>query len=260
MMTWDLLCGGGRPPRPGPVPPPTRLFDDLFYVGLSDVAAFVVRTSEGLILIDALHGMEDARSVIVSGMRELGLDPADIRYIVVSHGHGDHYGDARYMAQTYGARVIASEADWELMSRSPRAPARDLVARDGDVLRLGDFEMTMALTPGHTPGTLSLIIPATHRGERHMVAIWGGTGLPRTTTGRNQYIASLDHFERATKAAKVDASISNHPFVDDGLSRMAALRAEPTGANPFVIGEARWSDFLGVLRHCALATIADEEE
>lgn len=264
-ITYALQCRqtGGLPSAlftPG-APPPTQLFDNLFYVGLNGVGAYVVRTSEGLILIDTLNSAKDAQTVIVPGMEALGLKPSDLRYILLSHGHGDHYGGAAWLAKTYGARVMASEADWSLMTRSggqsggrfDPPPARDLVADDGQVLTLGDTSISMILTPGHTPGTLSFLIPVTARGTRHMLAMLGGTGIPTDAAARADYIRSLDKFAVAASRAGADVELSNHPFVDDSLARMAMLRDAPDGPNPFVIGQQHYADYSAIQKHCALA-------
>jgi hypothetical protein len=69
--------------------------------------------------------MEDARDRLVPGIKKLGLDPDQIKYVLVTHGHWDHYGGAQYLADTFGARVGLSEADWQLMARlQPGSPAR----------------------------------------------------------------------------------------------------------------------------------------
>ncbi|MEX1148294.1 MAG: MBL fold metallo-hydrolase, partial [Sphingomonadales bacterium] len=244
-ITFDLQC---RPANAAPgdlfgpgAPPATQLFDNFYYVGMNSVGAYVIETSDGLILIDGLNSEEDARQYIIPGMEALGLDPSQIKYVILTHGHGDHFGGVKFIQETYGARVIASEADWELMSRpfTPRPgsnrppprwgppPTRDMVATDGQTLTLGDATVTLVITPGHTPGTLSLVIPVTDRGQPHALAMWGGTAIPDNPEILRQYVASFTHFEEFTKPAGVDIILSNHPFVDGSLFKMEALRANP---------------------------------
>jgi metallo-beta-lactamase class B len=88
-----------------PAPPPGKAFDNLYFVGADWVSAWAIKTSDGIILIDALNNEMEAAALIEGGMRRLGLDPAQIKYVVVTHGHGDHYGGAPYLAQKYRARV-----------------------------------------------------------------------------------------------------------------------------------------------------------
>ena len=273
MGTYTLQCRQGND-LPAALfekgaPPPTRLFDNFYYVGLNSVGAYVARTSEGLILIDTLNTADDAKQVIVPGMQSLGLDPREIKYILISHGHGDHYGGAKWLAETYGAKVVASGIVWDVMSKPRPAPAggatgrpapnwgpppsRDVVATDGEVLTLGDTSITMVLTPGHTPGTLSFILPVFDHGERHMLAMWGGTNIPAYAEAQRQYLTAFDHFASFTSKLGVDVELSNHPFVDGSLTRMEQLRTKPNDPNPLVIGVQRYEDYVGILKNCALA-------
>src|SRR5688572_18137166 len=89
---------------------PAKVFDNLYFVGDRSTSAWALTDSEGIILLDAgfHHNVE---GTIVGGMRKLGLDPARIRYVIVSHGHNDHFGGARHLQSTYGARIVMSEAD-----------------------------------------------------------------------------------------------------------------------------------------------------
>ena len=90
-------------------PPPTRVFDNLYYVGLGYVSAWALTTSEGIILFDTLDNAAEAQNYIVGGLKTLGLDPSSIKYIVVMHGHGDHYGGAKYMQDNYPkAHIVMS--------------------------------------------------------------------------------------------------------------------------------------------------------
>lgn len=76
---------------------PTQLFDNIYFVGYKGVGAFVINTTEGIILIDAMWTPEDAQNVIVPGINKLGLDPKDIIYLIVTHEHVDHYGGASFL-------------------------------------------------------------------------------------------------------------------------------------------------------------------
>ena len=115
-----------RPPRA--VPPrdewyaePAQVFDNLYFVGTRDHGAWAVTTSEGIIVIDALYDYA-VESAVVDGLRKLGLDPEDIAYVVVSHGHGDHHGGAKHLQDRFGAQVVMGGPDWDLVEGSTRDP------------------------------------------------------------------------------------------------------------------------------------------
>ena len=98
----------------------------------------------------------------------------------MSHAHSDHVGGAAFLQDSYDARVVISEADWELLGRATgswRKPKKDMVATDGQKLTLGDTTLTLHLTPGHTLGTISTLIPVRDAGKPHMAAYWGGTAF-----------------------------------------------------------------------------------
>lgn len=245
--------------------PPAKVFDNLYYVGARSVGSWAITTSAGIILIDALDNPKEAEDQIVGGLRKLGLDPASIKYVVVTHAHGDHFGGAKYLRETFGARIAMSEADWKQLEQpaaqpmqgSPRwgpPPARDMVLADGQTLTLGETTITVVLTPGHTPGTVSLMVPVKDHGVRHVAALWGGTGQPGAGPASDQYEASLLRFAAATDRAGVDVGISNHPLTDGGLVRMESMLANPTGSsNPFVIGHDAYRRYMEIHRECLLA-------
>ena len=136
------------------------MFDNFYFVGMTEFSAWAVTTSEGIIVIDPLfdYSVEDE---VVEGLRKLGLDPADIEYVLVSHGHLDHVGGAKLLQERFGARVLLTAADWDLLERDnpPWKPRRDMEITDGQKLTLGDTTLTMYHTPGHTNGTVSTLIP-----------------------------------------------------------------------------------------------------
>ena len=127
---------------------------------MTEYSAWAITTSQGIILLDAIYDYS-IEAEVDEGLRKLGLNPADIKYVIVSHGHLDHAGGAKYLQEKFGARLIMSAADYDLLDQQNPSwkPKRDMVATDGMKLTLGDFTMTLYLTPGHTEGTISTMFP-----------------------------------------------------------------------------------------------------
>jgi metallo-beta-lactamase class B len=239
---------------------PVKVFDNLYYVGMTEYSAWAVKTSDGIILLDTIYdySIEDE---VAEGLKKLGLDPASIKYALVSHGHIDHFGGAKFLQEHYGTKVLMSAADWELIaaSRNPNKPTRDLVVSDGQKLTLGDTTLTFTLTPGHTPGTVSTLIPVSDNGIRHLVAEWGGTGFnfPRNAETFRTYAASAQKFRDVAAKAGADALISNHTNLDGSKSKMPALALRKPGEpHPYVIGAAAVQGYLTVASECAQAVLA----
>jgi metallo-beta-lactamase class B len=243
---------------------PARVFDNLYFVGDRSTSAWALTTAEGIILLDAgfHHNVE---GTIVAGMRELGLDPADIRYVIVSHGHNDHFGGARYLQATYGARIVLSEADWSHMVTWPQRgspapfPERDIVVQDGDEIILGGIAVRMVVTPGHTPGTLSPVFPVSDGEAKHLVGYWGGDGAGFLAPEDMQtYIRSAERFMALDPAP--DVELSNHVVADGTLLKLPLLEQRQPGApHPFVSGNAAFREWVGVLRTCAAEFLARQE-
>ncbi|MFV2171640.1 MBL fold metallo-hydrolase [Actinomadura sp. LOL_016] len=189
------------------------------------------------------------------------MDPADIRFVVAAHGHGDHFGGARYLADRYGARVMMSPADWDLVAAEspPNAPARDLEIADGQRLTLGGTDIVFHHTPGHTAGTVSLTFPVRWRGRRHSAMLWGGTNPPEATADKRVLLASATAFAARMRRAGVDVELNNHGLADHGLARMEELRGG-SADNPFVIGRPRAQRFMRVMASMLRGRIADDLE
>ena len=247
-----------------PAPPPMQVFDNLYFVGGDWVSAWVLKTSAGLILIDALNNTEEARTLIEGGMARLGLDPRQIQYIVVTHGHGDHYGGATYLVGKYRPRVIASEADWNMMHGTLEfnsaawdpPPARDMAVRDGQTLTLGDTTLTFFVTTGHTLGTLSLLFDVRSGGTTHHALLWGGTSFNfgKDFSRLESYSANADRMGALAARLPIDVLLSNHSEWDGSIVKMNALRAAGAGAsNPFVTGPQVVGRAMQVMRECARA-------
>lgn len=248
---------------------PVKVFDNLYFVGEQEYSAWAVVTSEGIIIIDPIfdYSVEDE---VVGGLRKLGLDPANIKYVLVSHAHYDHVGGAAFLQDSFDARVVLSEADWELLGRATgtwRKPKKDMVATDGQKLTLGDTTLTLHLTPGHTLGTISSIIPVRDGGKAHVAAYWGGTAFNWVTNRagyitpeRNdefwfgRYIDSAHRFRQLAAAAGADVLLSNHTAFDGSKAKLPAMATrKPSDSHPYVIGPAAVGRYLTVAEECAKA-------
>ena len=239
---------------------PVKVFDNLYYVGMTEYSAWAVKTSDGIILLDTIYdySIEDE---VAGGLKKLGLDPATIKYALVSHGHIDHFGGAKYLQEKFGTKILMSAADWELIaaSRNQNKPTRDMVVADGQKLTLGDTTLTFTLTPGHTPGTISTLIPVKDNGTPHLVAEWGGTGFnfPRAAETFRTYAASAEKFRDLAAKAGADALISNHTRLDGSKTKIPALALRKPGApHPYVIGTDAVKAYMTVAGECANAVLA----
>jgi metallo-beta-lactamase class B len=256
--------GGQATAQPTTEPAASKAFDNLYFVGLRSVAAWAVKTSDGIIMIDALNNAKDAENTIVPGLKSLGLDPNQIKYVVITHSHGDHYGGAQYLLDHFHPRLIMSDADWKgvegpLQFDNPnwsKPPKRDIAINDGYKLTLGDTTLTLNVTPGHTPGTISPVIPVRDNGQPHTAFLWGGTGFnfERTSANFARYAASAERMSQMVGESGIDVFLSNHPNVDSALTKLEAVKArQPGQPNPFVVGTSTVQRFLTVVGECAKA-------
>jgi len=246
---------------------PVKVFDNLYFLGQTEYSAWAVTTSDGIILIDTVfdYSVEDE---VVGGLRKLGLDPATIKYAIVSHGHGDHSGGALYLQEHFGTHVILSEDDWNLLDRSNGTrPKKDMVATDGQKLTLGDTTITMYLTPGHTLGTISTLIPVKDHGTPHLAAEWGGTAF-NWLTNRSGYITperpdafwftayntSARRFRDIAARAGADVLIANHTNFDGSKTKLPAVLARKAGGpNPYVVGTDAVQRYMTIAYECSMA-------
>jgi metallo-beta-lactamase class B len=289
---FELICGQAAPPAstgrkppasPSPAPrragpperstwhaEPAKVFDNLYFVGQTEFSAWAVTTSAGIIIIDTIfdYSVEDE---VVGGLKKLGLDPNAIKYVIVSHGHGDHSGGAKFLQDKFNARVILSASDWDLLDKSSGSRLRrDMIATDGMKLTLGDTALTLCLTPGHTLGTISTLIPVKDHGTPHLVAEWGGTAF-NWSSGSAAYIApdrparfwyetysnSARRFRDIAEKAGADVIIANHTIFDGSKTKIPALQQRAArDPHPYVIGADGVRRYMTVVDECAQAGLA----
>jgi metallo-beta-lactamase class B len=242
---------------------PVQVFDQLYFVGQNAVSSWVLKTSAGLILFDTQNNPDEAKQFVEGGMAKLGLDPNQIRYIVIMHEHADHYGGAKYLKSRYpSARIVASPAGWDAMAHdtgrgAPYIPAHDMDVGDGQKLTLGDTTVTFYHTPGHAPGTISAIFRVTDHGVPHVVGFFGGMGSPRTEANRDTLIGSFTRWQGIARAAGVDTLIANHQGQDYSVENLEFIKVRhASDPNPYVIGRDAYQRYFTVQSECTKVALA----
>jgi metallo-beta-lactamase class B len=190
--------------------------------------------------------------------------------VILTHIHSDRIWGTPYLQKTYGAHVIMSQADWDADAKTndppELKPKKDMVATDGMKLTLGDTTLTLYMTPGHTPGTTSVIVPLKDGKERHVGAVWGGINadmgrngvqyFPTLADTFKTWINSATKFQEIVKKENADVYITLHPFYDRALDKLHALKfRKPGDPNPFV-SKANLNHFLTIIKECTAAELA----
>lgn len=226
--------------------PAFKAFDNLYYVGVGWVGSWLVTTADGLIIIDTVDRPAHVDHLL-DGVRKLGFDPMNIKYVIITQAHGDHYSGAARIQREFGAQVAMGEGDWLAVeapptgrggANRPETPRRDIVLEDGGTLTLGTTTLKFWSTPGHTPGTTSVDFTVFDNGQPHRAFLLGGGAPGRGLPAAEQFLASIEKVQKLQDGVQV--RVVNHPWMDpqfwDRMDRLLARR--PDEPNPMVDGQA----------------------
>ncbi len=263
------------PPRSQWYTDPVKAFDNLYYVGGSradNFSVWAITTTEGIILINSGRHYW-AEELIVNGLRTMGLDPAEIEYVIINEGEANFYGGSRLLQDRYGARVLVSEADWDVIERqtvpSEIKPRKDMVITDGQEVTLGDVTVTLYVTPGHTPGSVSMLISPLRDGNRTYVgSVVGGRGAGGTQPqdGVQYYETevesfrlwseSVKRFKEISQRAGADVFVAHHHSWDNTLDNLRALAFRQPGDPHTLVSESAVDRYMTVVSECMDAQLA----
>src|ERR1700726_693269 len=229
--------------------PPYRVIGNIYYVGSQGLAAFLITTPQGNILINS--NLEKSVPMIRDSIEKLGFHFSDTKILLISHAHWDHCAGSSSIKELTGAKYMVMDADVPEIEAggkgnfqygdSPTSryqPTKvDRVLHDGDEVKLGDAVLTARLTPGHTKGTTTWTMKAKEGDKTYNVVI---IGSPNVNAGYKlvnnaAYPQIADDYERMWRVLKslpCDIFLGAHgsyfgleekyPHLKDG------------GANPFI--------------------------
>jgi metallo-beta-lactamase class B len=200
---------------------------------------------------------------MVEGMTKLGLDPRTVKYVLISHAHGDHDQGAALLQSRFGAKVVMGAADWDATLQRPAiaaggVPKRDIsVGPEGLAIKLGATTVDVVATPGHSPGTLSYIFPVKDGSRTLKVAYSGGTAFnfPRSAQNFAIYRDSARKMAQAASAAGATVLMTNHTEFDGGYdrARLAQLPRPAGEKHPYETDEATVQRYFEMTGQCAEA-------
>jgi len=238
---------------------PFHIVDNVYYVGNASVSSHLFDTGEGLLLLDT--GYPQTAYLLFEAIRDMGFLPSDVRWILHSHAHIDHFGATRMFKEKFGCRTYMPQADVEFLTTKsefnwcqelgmPYEPPYDTyfdvdeTVKPGDVLTFGNTSVEVYSAAGHTPGTAAyrFLLPGGLKAAMH-----GGIGLNTLSreyaqkhdlgdTWRNNFLNSI----AALRDLEVDVVLGNHPKQNDTFGKQ---QRRTEAENPFV-DAGEWKCFL----------------
>ena len=226
--------------------PPFHLIDNIYYVGTDGIAVYVIKTSDGLILMDT--AVPQATGMLKDNIAKLGFNESDIKVILNTHAHFDHTGGFAEIKKDTGAQLIAGARDKPLLEggyypgdeqnadiKFPPVKV-DRAVGEGDKVTLGDTTLTAHATPGHSPGCTSWEMTVKDGGQdRQVLFFCSGTVALNRLVGNPTHPGIVDDYKSTyakVKAMKIDVLLGPHPEVYGMQAKRAQMK---DGApNPFV--------------------------
>lgn len=224
---------------------PFRIIGDIYYVGVSEVASYLITTPQGHILLDG--GFAETPPIIEKNITELGFRVHDVKYLLNSHAHYDHCGGLAELKRISGARMVASRADAEVLESGRQrnysipdslfpAVKVDRLIDDGEKVQLGGVTLTAILTPGHTKGCTTWTMPVEDAGKTYHVVFYCSTSVPGyPLVGNTRYPQIVSDYERSfarLRQLPCDVFLGPHGSFFHLMEKCAQLAKG--GPNPFV--------------------------
>ncbi len=254
---------------------PVNIWGNLYFVGTQPASTHILDTNDGLIMLDS--GYRESLPLVLSHMRELGLDIRDLKYIVHTHGHVDHMAATAELVRMTGAKTFLGRSDrayatgeldltycreFGMVWDDPFTP--DVLLEDGDEIVLGSTVIRCVATPGHTPGCMSFFFDVTDGRETFRAGLHGGMGINTMSLEfldkyglshdcRAQFLAAMDRLS----SIPVDIFLGNHMQHNHTAQRTQAVLSGNKRA--FIVPE-EWKPYCLWCKENLLHMIKKEQE
>lgn len=237
---------------------PFKIWGNLYFVGTEAASTHIIDTGKGLIMLDS--GYQQSLYIVIHNMNLLGLNPIDLKYIVHTHGHIDHFGATRALVELTRAKTFIGKADEdyangkldlsyakELGMEFTETFQADVLLQDGDIIELGNTRIKAVATPGHTPGAMSYIFNVTDGAKTLTAGLHGGMGVNTMCREfidkynlsydcRDKFINAMERL----KSIKVDIFLGNHMQHNHTLHKYAKLQ---DGEIDAFVNPEEWAEY-----------------
>jgi len=224
---------------------PFRIIGNIYYVGVTGLASYLITTPEGHVLLDG--GFAETAPIIERNIATLGFRVRDVKYLLNSHAHYDHCGGLAALKRISGARTVASRPDAEVLESGRQknysspdslfpAVIVDRLISSGESVQLGGVTLTAILTPGHTKGCTTWTMPVEDAGKVYQVVFYCSTSVPGYPLVDNaRYPEIVSDYERSFAVLRqlpCDVFLAPHGSFFHLMEKRARLANG--GPNPFV--------------------------
>lgn len=252
---------------------PYKAFDNVYFVGVCWVSAWLINTSEGVVLIDTLH--EPFVDQLIANIKKVGVDLNDIKYVLMTHGHFDHVGGAYKLKPLTSAKFVMTRAGWDEALADSKAsqagprpwkmlPATDVIVKDGDIITVGDTRFGVYETPGHTYGTASYSFDVKDGQSAYHAFTVGGLGLNAIQDSRQveAYIASVNRISQLVRQNQnpISVHLTTHPFSTGLTEASERIKVRKPGEPHPLVDGAGFASQLDVLRTGAQERLGIEKK
>lgn len=249
---------------------PFKIVGNVYYVGDQRVCLHLIDTGDGLVLIDT--GYPTSKALYIENIYHLGFDPHNIKYIIHTHEHFDHFGCTADFVKLYGCKSVMSRRAAQVFKERPEAtlyrvppchldPTEcpiDVIVDSSSRLTVGNTTFEFKESPGHGEGVLTIFFNTEENGTVYRCALFGGASvitcyrehfvrynIPFTVRG--EFLSSV----RSLRGEKVDVVLGNHPYQNATLEKRQKQRKDPL-TNPF-IDPSEWEEFLDSTENMLIA-------
>lgn len=227
---------------------PFKIIGNIYYVGASDVASYLITSPQGHILIDA--GFEETVPQIKANFAKLGFKLEDVKILLINHAHYDHCGGLAELKKLTGAKLYASPPDTPVLEDGGMSDFRfggdkalftpvkvDERLKNGQKITLGGTNLKTYFTFGHTKGATTWTTETTENGKKYKVVFMSSvTTLDYKFIDNEKYPQIARDYAntyKTLKSLKPDVFLASHGQFFDLLAKAEKLR-NGAKTNPFI--------------------------